>query len=136
MRFVYANKNIIKMALAGTEFEPILRLHVGSTCYLCCKNFEVAKLLKLLKKMPTHILLGAMVQGRLLTRAQLTWCSSLPDISILRAELCSILSSSSSNISQNLMHHQQNLSMSLTSLASSASNSSSDSDSDSETKKK
>lgn len=58
MRFVYANKNIIKMALAGTEFEPMLRLHVGSTCYLCCKNLEVTKLLKLLKKMPTHILLG------------------------------------------------------------------------------
>jgi len=131
MRFVYANKNIIKMALAGTEFEPMLRLHVGSTCYLCCKNLEVTKLLKLLKKMPTHILLGAMVQGRLLTRSEVAWCSTLPDISILRAELCSILSSSSSNLSQNLMHHQLNLSQSLASLASSTSSNSSDSDSDS-----
>ena len=71
-----------------------------------------------------------MVQGRLLTRSQLAWCSTLPDISILRAELCSILSSSSSNISQSLMHHQQNLSQSLATLASSDSSSQSDSSSD------
>jgi len=134
MRFVYANKKIMKMALVGTEFEPMLRLHVGSTCYLCSKDLQVAKLLKLLKKMPTHILLGGMVQGRLLTRSQLAWCSTLPDISILRAELCSILSSSSSNISQSLMHHQQNLSQSLATLASSDSSSQSDSSSDLEKK--
>ena len=72
---------------------------------------------------------GAMVQGRLLTRSEVAWCSTLPDISILRAELCSILSSSSSNLSQNLMHHQLNLSQSLASLASSTSSNSSDSDS-------
>ena len=45
-----------------------------------------------------------------MTRNQLTWCSQLPDIGTLRAELCSILSSASVNLSQNLSHHQMSLS--------------------------
>ena len=54
-----------------------------------------------------------MVQGKLLTRNQLTWCSTLPDINTLRAELCSILSSPAMRISQSLVHHQQSLTRSL-----------------------
>lgn len=53
------------------------------------------------------------MDGRLLTKNQLLWCSTLPSLDILRAELCSILSSSMQRLSQNLIHHQQNLSWSL-----------------------
>lgn len=56
---------------------------------------------------------GGVVQGRLLTKTQLQWAATLPNIDMLRAELCSILSSSSSHLSQTLMSHQQTLVQSL-----------------------
>ena len=58
MKMVFGNKEISKMALAGTEFEPILRLHISKTAYICSQDLEVPKLLKFAKKMPTYILLG------------------------------------------------------------------------------
>lgn len=58
MQFAFASTKIARMGLVGTDLEPLLRLHVGRTCYLCCEQAEVAKLLKLLKKMPTYVLLG------------------------------------------------------------------------------
>lgn len=57
--------------------------------------------------------LGGVVQGRLLTRNELQWCSTLPDINMLRAELCSILASSTSQLSQSLTYQQQQLARSL-----------------------
>jgi len=57
--------------------------------------------------------LGGVVQGRLITKSQLQWCATLPDINMLRAELCSILSSSTSQLSQSLTHQQQKLTQSL-----------------------
>lgn len=56
---------------------------------------------------------GGVVQGRLVTKNQLQWCAKLPDIDTLRAELCHILSSSVSQLSQCLTHQQQSLSQSL-----------------------
>lgn len=58
MRMVYGSKKVATMALANTEFEPILRLHLGMTCYMCCNEIEVAKMLKFAKRMQTYILLG------------------------------------------------------------------------------
>lgn len=58
MRMVFGSKKIAAMALAGTEFEPVLRLHVGKTCYLCSKDLQVPKLLKFAKKMSSYVLLG------------------------------------------------------------------------------
>ena len=58
MKFVHGSKKIITEALLGTEMESIARLHVGTTCYLCCKDYNVTKLLAFAKKMPTLILLG------------------------------------------------------------------------------
>lgn len=134
MRMVFGSKKIATMALAGTEFEPVLKLHVGRTCYLCSKDLQVPKLLKFAKKMNTYILLGKLticlplqlhkyynliivsggvVQGRLLTKSQLLWVATLPNIDTLRAELCSILSSPSSQLSQTLTYQQQSLSRSL-----------------------
>lgn len=113
MKMVFGSKKIANMALAGTEFEPILRLHLSKTAYLCSKDLQVPKLLKFAKKMPTYVLLGGFVQGRLLTKTQLQWVATLPDINMLRAELCSILSSSTSQLSQALTYQQQNLSRSL-----------------------
>ena len=58
MRIVYGSKKVATMALVNTEFEPILRLHIGMTCYMCCKEIEVAKMLKFARRMPTYLLLG------------------------------------------------------------------------------
>ncbi|XP_057364533.1 large ribosomal subunit protein uL10m-like [Daphnia carinata] len=113
MKMVFGSRKIATMALANTEFEPVLRLHVGKTAYLCSKDLQVSKLLKFTKKMASFVLLGGVVQGRLLTRNELLWCSTLPDINMLRAELCSILTSSTSQLSQSLTYQQQQLARSL-----------------------
>ena len=132
---------VARMALAGTDLEPLLRLHVVRTSYLVFQEPDVAKMFKIAKKMPTFVLLGMLVclflnqifywleiffpshldgtytagvmEGRLLTKSQLVWCSTLPSLDLLRAELCSILSASTSRLSQNLTYHQQDLSRSL-----------------------
>ncbi len=109
MKTVHGSKKLVSRALVGTPCEPILRLHVETTCYLCCQNFEVKKALKFVKKMPTLILLGGFAEGRLLTRNDLQWCSQLPDMDTLRAETCRILSSASVDLSTNLSRHQQSL---------------------------
>ena len=58
MRMVFGSRKIATMALAGTEFEPVLGLHVGKTAYLCSKDLNVPKLLKFVKKMNHLVLLG------------------------------------------------------------------------------
>lgn len=58
MKMVYASKKVATMALANTEYEAVLQLHIGMTCYMCCNDFEVSKMLKFAKRMPTYILLG------------------------------------------------------------------------------
>lgn len=57
-RMVFGSTKIARMALTGTELEPVLQLHVGSTSYMCCKDNNVPKLLKFIKNMPTYVLLG------------------------------------------------------------------------------
>ena len=58
-------------------------------------------------------ILGGIVQGRVITKNQLLWCATLPEIGMLHAELCSILSSSTSQLSQSLTYQQQKLTQSL-----------------------
>lgn len=58
MQLVFGSRKVATMALAGTEFEPVLKLHVGKTTYLCSKDLQVPKLLKFAKKMTTFVLLG------------------------------------------------------------------------------
>lgn len=59
MQMAFGSKKIANMALAGTEFEPVLRLHVGRTAYLCSKDLQISKLLKFTRKMNTYVLLGS-----------------------------------------------------------------------------
>ena len=58
MKMVVGSINIATMALAGTIFEPVLKLHMSGTVYLCSKELTIAKMLKFAKKMETHVLLG------------------------------------------------------------------------------
>ncbi len=68
MKMVFGSKKIANMALAGTEFEPILRLHLSKTAYLCSKDLQVPKLLKFAKKMPTYVLLGSILFHHFLSK--------------------------------------------------------------------
>lgn len=58
MVMAYGSKKVATLALVGTEFEPVLKLHMTGTVYLCSKDLQIPKLLKFTKKMNTYILLG------------------------------------------------------------------------------
>jgi hypothetical protein len=80
MKMVFGSRKIATLALAGTEFEPVLALHVGRTAYLCSKDLQVPKLLKFVKKMNHLVLLGnhkfhQVVLNDLLFSSNFRWCS-------------------------------------------------------------
>lgn len=58
LKMISGSKAIVSKALSGTQYEPVLQLHMGNTCYLCMEDLRIDKLLKFTRKMPTYLLLG------------------------------------------------------------------------------
>ena len=58
IKMVFGSKKIVTKALLGSVYEPVLQLHVGTTCYVCAQDEDVGKMLKLSKKLPPLIMLG------------------------------------------------------------------------------
>jgi len=112
------NSNIARAALTGTKFEPALQLFMSSTAIGYCSTVDVPKLLKVLKKIPQYILLGLIMENRLLHRADIDRVSEMKDITSVRASLCHTLQMGSVNISRTLLANQTALSASLTTLSS------------------
>jgi len=58
MKMKNHGKEIMTEALTGTKFEPVLTLYQASTVVAFGPDPDVRKLLRNLKKMPKHVLLG------------------------------------------------------------------------------
>ena len=114
---VEANSNIAKLALSQTKFAPVLRLCTSHTSFAYCKTTEVGKLLKLIKKMPQFILLGLIMEDRLLHRADIEKIAKMPDITSVRAQLCQTLQLGSASLSKTLLANQMALSTSLSTFS-------------------
>jgi len=133
------NRNMVKLALAGTRWSPLIPLTESRTALGFCKEDDISKLLKALKKMPQFILIAMVAHDRILTKNAVEELEKLRDIANVRAQLCSSLALQSVTLSQNLTGNINALSHSLTTYShpepreeDTSSSSSSDSDSDGE----
>jgi len=111
---------VCRQALEGTKFEPVLQLLQSRCSVGYCKTTDVSKLLKLLKKTPQYILIGLILEDRLLQRADIEAYAKLPNKTTLYSNLSRTLTLASSNISNNLQANQILLSRSLAQHSSSS----------------
>ncbi|KAK3871795.1 hypothetical protein Pcinc_022658 [Petrolisthes cinctipes] len=114
LTYVYHNTNMMRIAVSGTRHEAMLKLYQKDTLMFVGDNPDVAKLLKLEKKISGMVLLGAVVDNRLMSLADLKQYAALPSLGVMQAQLVHTLGSTAQRISQNLVAHQMELTSSLT----------------------
>lgn len=85
------SKSIINLALLGTKFESVLPLFNSSNRIVFSSEPNTKKLLKIAKKIPQMVVLAGIVEGRLLSRTELTKYADLPPLDVVRSHLASTL---------------------------------------------
>jgi ribosomal protein L10 len=114
------NSSVAQMAFYDTKYEPVLRLLISRSALGYCSTTDVPKLLKVSKKMYQFVLIGLVLENRLLHRADIDRVAKLTDITSVRASLCHTLQLGSASLSKTLLANQMALSTSLSTLASSS----------------
>ncbi|XP_060070718.1 large ribosomal subunit protein uL10m-like [Ylistrum balloti] len=113
---VYSNK-YARMAVTGTELENMKPWFQGRNVFLVSEEQNIAAVVKNLRKIPFLLMLGGLVDGRLLTKEGIMTLSKLPPIEELRGELCSILNMAAGGRTLSLLDtHQQTLATNLDQL--------------------
>ncbi len=106
-----------RAALMGTKWDNLM--HFFDTCangtqHLCfSKEVKVKKLLDLDKKMPEYLLLGAVIENRLLSRRELQEYLKMPPLDTQLGQLCAILEMPVQKTVSQLGSSQQALSRNL-----------------------
>ncbi|XP_042876387.1 39S ribosomal protein L10, mitochondrial-like [Penaeus japonicus] len=113
LEYLHYNNSIARLAFSGTEFDALLKLYESDTLTVVGEDASVAKLLKLEKKLPGLVLLGGIVEGRFMSIADMKRYAALPSLDAARGQLLSILSAPAQKLSQNMTHHQRELSSAL-----------------------
>lgn len=133
------NYKVAAAAFEGTKWAAILKLCQSRTAFGFCQTTDLAKMMKLLKKMPAFVLLGVIYENRLLHRDDVDRVVKLSNIINLHSQLSTTLNLPTMNLCQNLLMGQVSLTNSLSTYSkgtaegegSNSSSSSSDSDSSS-----
>ncbi|XP_025422285.1 39S ribosomal protein L10, mitochondrial [Sipha flava] len=92
MEYIIYGKSTLKLALAKTNYEAVLKLFESHSSIVFSSTPQVPKLLKLIKKMPNLVLLACIVDGKLLSKNQTIEYGSLINIDNARARLISVIS--------------------------------------------
>lgn len=100
------NNKVIRLALTDTKYENILPLFQSYTMIVSCEKPDVATLIKKTKRFSQISLLGAVVEGEIMSQAGLQYYASLPPLDIMRSVLCQTLSSAPAQTAQLLSSHQ------------------------------
>lgn len=103
------SKYTVATAFENTRYEAILPLFVTHTAIIFSQETNIDKLLKVLKKVPQYILMGGIIDNRLLSVTQLKKYSELKDITTARAQLVSVLNLCAQQTVSQLMAHPQRL---------------------------
>jgi len=119
MELMKFNYRVGKAALQGTQWENCL--HFFPQCYdkdheqpiLFASEIKPKNLLSFEKKVPEFHLLGAVIHGRILSRAQVMALVNTPDLEQQRQELVSILGANQARFTQLLSSNQSQLSRNL-----------------------
>jgi len=117
MKMGIYNRFIVNRMLAGTKYEAIAQLFVSHCIFVFSNEPTVDVLLKLQKKMPQYILLAGIFENRIMSRQDLEWYGSLPTLEVMHGQLYATLNVCSTQMIQQLGHHQLQLSHSLSLLA-------------------
>lgn len=113
MKYLYHNTKVVKRALQGTKYENLLRAYECSCGTAVCYDTDIQKLLKLDRRLPYLTLMCAVVDGRIMSLQQLRDAVTLPPLPLMRATLLQTLGTQAQCLSQNLTHHQTELSGAL-----------------------
>nr|XP_037268250.1 39S ribosomal protein L10, mitochondrial-like [Rhipicephalus microplus] len=111
------NNETVRLAIRGTKFESATPFTLSRNALILSPEVDVATFFKLSRKMPQFILLAGIVHGRFLSRDELQWLSTVPNIEYLQGQTCAILASMASRTLQITSHHQTKLSQLLASHA-------------------
>lgn len=102
-------KAVLQEAINGTRFEAIQCLFEAPSSIIYSTENQVAKTLKILKKLRVFIVLAGIVDDRFLNRNELIEYSKLPSLDVMRARFAAELNSSGSSILNKLEMQQSNL---------------------------
>lgn len=108
MHFKAYGISIMKKAMLGNQYEPLLPLFNAKNCIVFSEEAKIAQLLKITKKTPELILLAGVVENRLLSTNELIDLSKLPNLTTARAQLVGVLNSVGGGLVSNLQAHQTN----------------------------
>ncbi|XP_037563153.1 39S ribosomal protein L10, mitochondrial [Dermacentor silvarum] len=111
------NNETVRLAITGTKFESAMPFTLSRNALVLSPEADVRAFFKLTKKMPQFVLLAGIVHGRFLSREELQWLSTVPNIEYLQGQTCAILASAASRTLQITSHHQTKLSQLLASHA-------------------
>ncbi|XP_035909956.1 39S ribosomal protein L10, mitochondrial [Anopheles stephensi] len=103
-------KSIMRKAVADTRFEAIMPLFEAKTAILFSPEAaKIKQVLSVLKKTPQLVLMGGIVEGKLLSKNEFTAYATMPDITTVRAQFAAVLDSAGGKIVSDLQCHQSQL---------------------------
>ncbi|CAL8259999.1 unnamed protein product [Arctogadus glacialis] len=101
---------VMRSFLKDSEFCNMAPLFIGSTVLIVSTQGKVKEMLSTLRGSPQMVLLGACVDGTLLSAQGVQHYSKLPSVSVVQGELVSGLTLLSSRTASLLQHHPARLS--------------------------
>uniref|UniRef100_A0A182MWV4 Large ribosomal subunit protein uL10m n=1 Tax=Anopheles culicifacies TaxID=139723 RepID=A0A182MWV4_9DIPT len=103
-------KSIMRKAVADTKYEAILPLFEAKTAIIFSpESQKIKQILNVLKKTPQLVLMGGIVEGKLLSRNELVAYATMPDLTTVRAQFAAVLESAGGKIVADLQCHQRQL---------------------------
>ncbi|XP_045458772.1 39S ribosomal protein L10, mitochondrial [Melitaea cinxia] len=102
-------KKIVSMATKGTRYEVINQLFTSHQNIIFGQPENAAKMFKILRKAPQLVVMGGIIEDRLISKNDLVEYSKLPSLDIVRSQLCSVLQSAGSCLVGQLNQNQQML---------------------------
>ncbi|XP_064646672.1 large ribosomal subunit protein uL10m-like [Lineus longissimus] len=112
--YQHFENEIFQETVRGTKWEVLRPLFVGDNLYAVSPDDKVKDLVKVIKKFPQAMILGGVVENRVMTREALLQYAAMPSLDHARGQLVAILGSAAAKTSSLLSSQQQTLSNNLT----------------------
>ncbi|KAH8262839.1 hypothetical protein KR044_000825, partial [Drosophila immigrans] len=103
-------RKIIGQAVTGTAYEAIMPLFHSNHCIVFSPNQQqIGALLRITRKVPQMVLLGGIVESKLLSRNEMMDFGKMPSLQVAQAQLVQTLNQAAGTVVQQLQAHQCNL---------------------------
>ncbi|CAH0556994.1 unnamed protein product [Brassicogethes aeneus] len=109
MHYKNYGRKTLEMAVEGTKYETLLEFYVSHSMTVFSPEPELKKLLKITKKFPQLVLLAGIYDGKLLSKDEFMYYSSIPNLESAQAGLVHTLNSAGSSLVSKLNSHQNSL---------------------------